>query len=98
MNIKPVYKILLLALLVAVILSPLASSSPDGLERVATDLGFIEKGEGKNIIKSPIPDYLLPGIKNEAAATAAAGVAGTLITFGAMYGLARLVGKRENRG
>ncbi len=92
---KAVYKVLLIALLVAAVLSPLASSSPDGLERVATDLGFIDKGEGKNIIDALIPDYLFPGIENEAVATAAAGVLGTLITFGAAYGLARLVKKRE---
>lgn len=91
---KPVYKVLLVALLIAACLSPLASSSPDGLERVATDLGFIDKGEGDPAIKSPFPDYLFPGIENEALATATAGVAGTLVTFGAMYGLARVVRKK----
>lgn len=92
---KPVYKVLLVALLVAAVISPLASSSPDGLERVATDLGFIHRGEGNNIINSPVPDYLFPGIQNQAVATAAAGVAGTLATFGIVCGLARLVRKKE---
>lgn len=92
---KPVYKILIAALLVAALLSPLASSSPDGLERVATDLGFIEKGEGGTVIKSPLADYIFPGVVNEAAATAMAGLTGTLVTFGAMYGLARLLKKRK---
>ncbi|MCL6612419.1 MAG: PDGLE domain-containing protein [Peptococcaceae bacterium] len=94
---KNIYKVLLLALIVAAVLSPLASSSPDGLERVAEDLGFLEKGEGAPVIKSPVPDYVFPGIENEAAATAAAGVAGTLATFGAMYLLAKSV-KRKNAG
>ncbi|MFZ5651029.1 MAG: PDGLE domain-containing protein [Bacillota bacterium] len=89
------YRVLLLALIVAAFLSPFASSSPDGLERVAEDLGFLEKGEGDPIMKSPIPDYVFPGIENESAATAAAGVTGTLLTFGVMYGLAKSIGKKS---
>ncbi|MFZ5646892.1 MAG: PDGLE domain-containing protein [Bacillota bacterium] len=92
---KPVYKILMAALLVAVLLSPLASSSPDGLERVATDLGFIEKGEGGSVIKSPLSDYTIPGVGNEAVSTALAGLTGTLLTFAAMYALARVLKKKK---
>lgn len=92
---KNIYKVLLLALVVAALLSPFASSSPDGLERVAEDLGFIEKGEGEPIIESPVPDYTFPGIKNESVGTAAAGVAGTLATFGVMYGLAKSIEKKK---
>lgn len=92
---KGIYKVLLLALIVAAFLSPFASSSPDGLERVAEDLGFLDKGEGDPVIKSPIPDYVFPGIENEAVATAAAGVAGTLATFAVMYGLAKSIGKKS---
>lgn len=91
---KPVYKVLLVAVIVAALFSPFASSAPDGLERVATDLGFIEKGEGSQVMESPVPDYVFPGIENEAVATAVAGVAGTALTFAAMYGLARLLKKR----
>ncbi len=93
MVMKSVYKVLLVALLIAVALSPFASSSPDGLERVATDLGFIDRGEGKNVFTAPAPDYIFPGIENEALATSVAGAAGTLLTFGIMYGLARLIRK-----
>ena len=35
---------LALAALVVVVLAPLASSDPDGLERVAIDAGFAEQG------------------------------------------------------
>lgn len=86
--------VLLTALAVAIFLSPFASSSPDGLERVAEDLGFIDKGE-EQVLKSPIPDYAFPGIENEKVATSVAGAAGTLITFGAVYALARVVGRRK---
>lgn len=92
---KGIYKVLLVALLVAAVLSPFASSSPDGLEKVAQDLGFLHKGEGEPLVNSPIPDYTFPGVDNPGLATALAGIAGTLVTFGAMYGLARVVGKKK---
>ncbi|MDA8234405.1 MAG: PDGLE domain-containing protein [Clostridia bacterium] len=84
-----------IALLVAALFSPLASSNPDGLERVAEDQGFLHEGEGKPVINSPIPDYMIPGIKNESLATAAAGIAGTALTFGIMCGLGKLA-KRQS--
>lgn len=93
---KPVYKVLLAAIIIAACLSPLASSNPDGLERVAIDLGFMHRGEGEPLVQSPVPDYIFPGIENEKLATAAAGVTGTLVVFGAMYGLARVVRKNNH--
>ena len=83
---------LLLALAVALI-SPLASSSPDGLERVAEDKGFIETAEDSPY--SLIADYVFPGIGNEAAATILAGIVGTVILFGLTYGIARLLRLRR---
>lgn len=77
------------ALIVAAFASPFASSSPDGLEKVAEDKGFLEKGT--SYISSPIPDYTMPGISHAGVATAAAGVIGTIITFGVMYGLSKIV-------
>lgn len=94
---KKILAVLLVALAVAVALSPFASSNPDGLERVAEDKGFLEQGEGKEVITAPIPDYLLPGVENERLATAAAGFVGTLVTFGVMYGVGRLVAGRKAR-
>ncbi|NOX97688.1 MAG: hypothetical protein GXO98_06510 [Nitrospirae bacterium] len=85
---------LLASLLLALILSPFASRLPDGLERVAEDKGFLEKGEVKPIIPSPIPDYSWPGLKNEKLATSFAGMAGTLIVFGISYGIAALIKKK----
>jgi len=72
---------LLLALGLALFLAPFASRAPDGLERVAQDVGFLERAEGKGF-PAPIPDYAIPGVRNEALATALAGLAGTLIAFG----------------
>jgi cobalt/nickel transport protein len=80
----------LFALAVAAMLSPFASSSPDGLERVAEDHHFLDKGE-MQVLNSPIANYLFPGIQNEKAATAAAGILGTMLTFGVFYLLGRVV-------
>ncbi|ADL07357.1 PDGLE domain-containing protein [Thermosediminibacter oceani] len=81
--------ILLIALAIGAFLSPLASPDPDGLERVAEDQGFIHLAEGKEVIAGLMPDYIFPGIGNEALATALAGVTGTIFTFGVMFLLSR---------
>ena len=84
--------IALLFCLAVASLSPLASSSPDGLERVAEDKGFISLAQ-----EAPfqiIADYAFPGIENEAIATILAGLIGTLILFGVAYGLAWLLKSR----
>jgi hypothetical protein len=80
-----VFTMLTLALAVglAVGVSPYASASPDGLERVAGDNGFIEQGRLHSIQDgSPIPDYAFPGIDDERVATGLAGFVGTLVVFG----------------
>lgn len=87
------YVALALSLLLAV-LSPLASSSPDGLERVAEDKGFIE--EAHDAPYQIIADYVFPGIENEAVATILAGLLGTAVIFGAVYGLAWLIKSRRS--
>jgi cobalt/nickel transport system permease protein len=79
---------LLIAVAVA-LLSPLASGSPDGLERVAEDKGFIDTAQDPPY--QVIADYLFPGIENEAAATMLAGVVGTVVVFGLGYAVAYLV-------
>jgi cobalt/nickel transport system permease protein len=79
--------------LVLALFSPLASPHPDGLERVAEDLGFIERAQEP--LYQVIPDYVFPGISNEALATIAAGIVGTLIVYGIAVGLAALLRRRE---
>ncbi len=83
---------LLVALLVA-FLSPLASSSPDGLEKVAEDKGFID--EAADSPYELMADYLFPGVKNEAVATILSGIIGTLAIFGLAYGAARLLRRKQ---
>jgi hypothetical protein len=83
---------LLIALAVTLI-SPLASAWPDGLERVAEDRGFSE--DARETPYEVIPDYVFPGIGNEAVATILAGIVGTLVVFGLAYGLGALLKRRE---
>lgn len=75
------------------LLAPFASGSPDGLERVAEDVGFINRA-----LDAPyaiIADYQLPGIDNEAAATVLAGVIGVTIVYMLVAGGAYLVHRRR---
>ena len=58
-------------------LSPLASSNPDGLERVAEGEEFLD--EAKDSPYEVIPDYLFPGVENENVATVLSGALGVLI-------------------
>lgn len=83
-----------IALALAVI-SPLASSHPDGLEWVAEQKGFLEAA--KDAVYNIIPDYTMPGISNPALATIIAGIIGVIIVFGVAYGVAR-AGKRSVAG
>ena len=94
MNIKHIkwWHIGLLIALGLAILSPLASSWPDGLERVAEDKRFIQAALKPAL--EIIPDYVFPGVGNEALATILAGLVGTLIMFGVGYGVGAML-KRQ---
>lgn len=69
------------------IVSLFASSSPDGLERIAEVQGFLE--QGKQLFVAAIPDYAMPGVHDEKLATSLAGIVGTSAVFVALL----LIGK-----
>ncbi|MCI0519037.1 MAG: energy-coupling factor ABC transporter permease, partial [Chloroflexi bacterium] len=81
---------LLLALALAAA-APLASANPDGLEWVAQQQGFLEAA--RQPFYRLIPDYLLPGVSNQALATIGAGILGALLVFAA----ALLAGRSRRR-
>jgi cobalt/nickel transport protein len=87
---------LVIALAIAIFLSPLASSWPDGLEKVAHDIGFAQKSEQGHFFKALLPDYIFPGIKNEKLATSLSGLLGTLIIFAIGFSVALLLKKRKD--
>lgn len=69
-------------------LSPLASSHPDGLEWVAEQKGFLNHAQGP--LYQIFPDYIFPGVSNETLATILAGMIGSLIVFGVVLGVGLL--------
>ena len=73
--------------MIVVFLSPLASSDPDGLERVAINLGFL--GQGADAPYNILPDYTLPFLGESAASTISAGVIGALVVAGVLVLLFR---------
>lgn len=86
---------LLLSACLAFFFSPFASTSPDGLEKVAEDKGFLQSGEGKEAMKSPMPDYVFPGVAGDRTATSLAGLAGVLLVFSAAAGIGYVLKKRK---
>ncbi|GAA1801770.1 PDGLE domain-containing protein [Luedemannella flava] len=98
---------LLVALLLAGVVSNVASASPDGLDATAregcvTDVdGTITAGtcmarqEGEHQLKdSPLADYGIKGIDNPYLSKGLSGVLGVLVTFAIGGGLFRLVRRR----
>jgi hypothetical protein len=86
---------LMVAVGLALIVSGFASSSPDGLEKVAEDKGFLETAKDHLLVDSPLADYAVKGVDNERLSTGLAGLIGVLITFGvglALFALLRVVG------
>lgn len=69
--------------LAVVMLSPLASADPDGLERVAIDLGFIETAQSAPY--EIIPDYTIPFLGETSLSTIVAGVIGVIVVLGVAF-------------
>jgi cobalt/nickel transport protein len=86
---------LFLTLLLAGGASYYASSSPDGLEKVAEDIGFIEQAKPNTNSDSALADYGIKGLGNERLSVGAAGVIGVLATGAAASGLFFLI-RRKN--
>ena len=78
---------IVVALVVGLLAVFFASPSPDGLERVAEDSGFLGAAQGP--VYELAPDYVLPGVSNETLAAVLAVLLGTLLLFAVGYGVAR---------
>jgi cobalt/nickel transport system permease protein len=82
----------LLVSLVVAVFSFTASSSPDGLERVAANHGFL--GRALHPLYQLLPNYTMPLVNNPTLAGILAVVLGTLLVFGLAHGLGRVL-RRE---
>jgi cobalt/nickel transport system permease protein len=79
--------------LLAVLISPLASGDPDGLERVAENIGFLERG-----MSAPyevLPDYTISFLGETALSTILAGIVGVLVVFGLLFLVGRSLREKQ---
>ena len=73
--------------LVAILISPMASGNPDGLEHVASDLGFLETGQSAPF--EILPGYTLPFLGETDISTIVAGMVGAAVVLGLLILLGR---------
>ena len=89
------------ALIIAVFISPFASSHPDGLEKVAENFGFLEKAQ--NTVSDKvflIPGYTFGAVDNPLWQGALAGLFGVLIVlviFGIIFLIYKAATKNKNK-
>jgi cobalt/nickel transport system permease protein len=82
----------ILIALVVILLSPMASVNPDGLNRVAMDLGFIHAAQSG---AGPFAGYTIPFLANSSVARIAAGVLGLLVVLALIWIAGRLLQKKS---
>ena len=70
----------IVSLFLAGVVSFYASSSPDGLEKVAQDIGFIDTAKDHTNADGALADYGVKGIDNERASVGVAGIIGVIGT------------------
>ena len=86
---------LAVALLLAGVVSFYASGSPDGLEKVAGDTGFLDTAEQHPASDSPLAGYGTAGVDDARLSGGIAGVAGVLVTLGIAGGLFLVLRRRS---
>jgi cobalt/nickel transport protein len=86
---------LLVSLVLAGFVSFYASSQPDGLEKVAEEVGFLETAKEPATAGSALADYGVAGVENERASVGVAGVIGVAATGVVATGLFIYLGKRK---
>jgi hypothetical protein len=84
---------LAVAVVVVVVLAPLASGDPDGLQRVAGDTGFV--GQARNMIGGLLSGYEIPGIGDPVVSKVVSGLLGVAIVFLVIVGVGRLLARRR---
>ncbi len=77
--------------------APFAASSPDGLQRVAIQLGFDEAALDHQLSDSPLAGYALPGLESNVVAVGVAGIVGAVVAGMLLWGLTRLLRRPAGR-
>lgn len=83
------------SLFLAGIVSFYASSHPDGLEKVASDIGFIDSAKDHTNSDGILADYGVKGVDNARLSTGAAGVIGVIATGAVSTGLFLLIRRKS---
>jgi cobalt/nickel transport protein len=83
------------SLFLAGVVSFYASSNPDGLEKVAEDIGFIETAEDHTYAEGALADYGVKGVDNARLSTGLAGVIGVVATGVISTGIFMLVRRKS---
>ena len=83
------------SLFLAGVVSFYASSNPDGLEKVAEDIGFIETAEDHTYAEGALADYGVKGVENPRLSTGLAGVIGVVATGVVSTGIFMLVRRKS---
>jgi hypothetical protein len=91
---------LLVALGLAMLVSGFASSSPDGLNKVAEDHGIAASAKEHLFENGPLAGYAVRGVDNDRLSTGISGLIGVLVTFGVglvLFGLVRVLRSGHDR-
>jgi hypothetical protein len=86
---------LVVSLLLAGVVSYYASSAPDGLEKVAGEIGFGESAQDSAVSGSPLSDYGVSAVSDERLSVGLAGVIGVVLTAVVAFGLFHLLARRN---
>jgi len=86
---------LLVATVLAVAVSPFASSEPDGLERVAMDEGFMDTATDHATADNPLADYGVRGVADARLSTGLAGLIGVVLCFSVAGGAVLVLRRRS---
>ena len=87
---------LAVSLLLAGVVSYYASGSPDGLEKVAGEVGFLDDAEDSAVAGSPLSDYGVEGVADERVSVGLAGMVGVAVTAAVAFGLFLWLGRRNS--
>ena len=79
--------------LIVVLLSPFASANPDGLERVAEDLGFLNTAQSAPF--EVLPDYTVPFLGETSLSTIIAGAIGVIVLLALVFIAGRALQKKS---
>lgn len=85
------------AIALAMIVGPWASSEPDGLTKVAEDQGFAPSEKEHALEDGPVAGYEVEGVENEGMSKALSGLLGVGVTFIVGAGLFAVVRGRSRR-